>query len=93
METPYASYADLRIMPRSRSSGFAPALARRLFLLSRSVGILAHSWEESRSGRRIKGPLPPPLLPTYTGEQERRIAARLLPVPPETGIEQDQPDT
>ena len=45
--------------------GFAPALARGLFLLSRSVGILAHAWEESQSGRRIKGPIPPSILPTY----------------------------
>lgn len=44
--------------------GFAPQLGRGLFILSRSVGILAHSWEEHQSGRRIKGPIPPPLLPT-----------------------------
>lgn len=45
--------------------GFAPALARGLFVLSRSVGILAHAWEESQSGSRLKGPLPPSMLPTY----------------------------
>ena len=48
--------------------GFEPALARGLFLLSRSVGILAHAWEESQSGQRIKGPIPPTILPTYNGE-------------------------
>jgi citrate synthase len=53
--------------------GFSPELARGLFILSRSVGILAHSWEESNSGRRIKGPIPPPLLPTYTGSPPRRL--------------------
>lgn len=53
--------------------GFPPQLARGLFILSRSVGILAHSWEETRSGRRIKGPIPPPLLPTYTGAPERPV--------------------
>lgn len=55
--------------------GFAPELARGLFILSRSVGILAHSWEEQQSGRRIKGPIPPPLLPTYAGAPERPVSA------------------
>ncbi|NJC71395.1 citryl-CoA lyase [Planosporangium thailandense] len=54
--------------------GFAPELARGLFILSRSVGILAHSWEEQQSGRRIKGPIPPPLLPTYAGAAHRPVA-------------------
>jgi citrate synthase len=53
--------------------GFPPELGRGLFILSRSVGILAHSWEESQSGRRIKGPIPPPLLPTYVGAAERPV--------------------
>lgn len=55
--------------------GFTAELARGLFILSRSVGVLAHSWEESQSGRRIKGPMPPPLLPTYAGHAERAWAA------------------
>ena len=38
--------------------GFEPQLARGLFCLSRSVGILAHSWEEMQSGSRNKAPLP-----------------------------------
>lgn len=45
--------------------GFAPPLARGLFVLSRAVGVLAHAWEEEQSGHRIKGPLPPSILPTY----------------------------
>lgn len=45
--------------------GFAAPLARGLFALSRAVGILAHAWEESQSGRRIKGPMPPSILPLY----------------------------
>lgn len=49
--------------------GVEPELARGLFVLARSVGILAHAWEESRSGQRIKGPLPPPLLADYTGPE------------------------
>lgn len=47
--------------------GFEPALARGLFILSRSVGILAHAWEQKQQGGRIKGPLPPSLGYTYTG--------------------------
>jgi citrate synthase len=45
--------------------GFAPPLARGLFVLSRSVGILAHAWEETQQGGRIKGPIPPSVLPSY----------------------------
>lgn len=56
--------------------GFAPELARGLFILSRSVGILAHSWEEQQSRRRIKGPIPPPLLPTYAGKAPRPVTER-----------------
>lgn len=55
--------------------GFPPALARGLFILSRSVGILAHSWEEANSGQRIKGPIPPPLLPSYIGAGSRTFDA------------------
>ncbi|MFI0242520.1 citryl-CoA lyase [Streptomyces sp. NPDC016845] len=43
--------------------GFAAPLARGLFVLSRSVGILAHAWEETGQGRRNKGPLPRTVLP------------------------------
>nr|WP_200891227.1 citryl-CoA lyase [Acidithrix ferrooxidans] len=42
-------------------------LARGIFSLSRSVGILAHAWEESQSGSRIKGPMPRSLNPKYIG--------------------------
>jgi citrate synthase len=45
--------------------GFPAPLARGLFVLSRSVGILAHAWEESQQGRRNKGPIPPSILPAY----------------------------
>jgi citrate synthase len=47
--------------------GFPAPLARGLFVLSRSVGILAHAWEESQQGRRNKGPIPTSILPTYLG--------------------------
>ena len=47
--------------------GFPPPLARGLFVLSRSVGILAHAWEQTCQGGRNKGPLPPSYLPLYEG--------------------------
>jgi citrate synthase len=50
--------------------GFAPPLARGLFVLSRAVGILAHAWEESQQGRRNKGPIPPSILPAYLGHDQ-----------------------
>jgi citrate synthase len=48
--------------------GFPAPLARGLFVLSRSVGILAHAWEETQQGRRNKGPIPPSILPTYISQ-------------------------
>jgi citrate synthase len=47
--------------------GFPAPLARGLFVLSRSVGILAHAWEEIGQGRRNKGPIPPAVRPTFLG--------------------------
>lgn len=47
--------------------GFAGPLARGLFCLSRSVGIVAHAWEQMREGGRNKGPTPPGYRWTYTG--------------------------
>lgn len=47
--------------------GFEPPLARGLFCLSRSVGILAHAWEQSQKGERNKGPTPPNYRWTYKG--------------------------
>lgn len=48
--------------------GFAPPLARGLFCLSRSVGILAHAWEQTEQGGRNKGPTPPQYRWTYDGD-------------------------
>ncbi|WP_406021809.1 citryl-CoA lyase [Nocardioides sp. NBC_00850] len=53
--------------------GFAPELGRGLFVLSRSVGALAHAWEEAGSGLRNKGPIPRPLLPEYIGVAPRGV--------------------
>ncbi len=56
--------------------GFPPALARGLFCLSRSVGILAHAWEQTEQGGRNKGPIPRRLLPTYEGCPPRELPER-----------------
>lgn len=47
--------------------GFAAPLARGLFCLSRSVGAMAHAWEQMQQGGRNKGPTPPAYRWTYTG--------------------------
>lgn len=52
------------------SLGFEPALARGLFCLSRSVGILAHAWEQQQQGGRNKGPTPPGYRWTYDGAKD-----------------------
>ena len=54
--------------------GFPPPLGRGLFVLSRSVGILAHGWEQTQQGGRNKGPIPRTLLPNYTGHAPRAVA-------------------
>jgi citrate synthase len=54
--------------------GFSPPLGRGLFILSRSVGILAHAWEQSQQGGRIKGPMPPGISYRYTGPALRDFA-------------------
>ncbi|MBN9242236.1 MAG: citryl-CoA lyase [Mesorhizobium sp.] len=59
--------------------GFPPPLTRGLFVLSRSVGILAHAWEQTEQGGRNKGPLPREWLWAYTGTPKRD--------PPEGGSE------
>jgi citrate synthase len=47
--------------------GFAAPLARGLFCLSRSVGLVAHAWEQMEQGGRNKGPTPPYYRWKYTG--------------------------
>jgi citrate synthase len=54
--------------------GFPPPLCRGLFVLSRSVGALAHALEELESGTRNKGPIPRDLIWTYTGPPARKLA-------------------
>jgi citrate synthase len=52
---------------------FAPPLCRGLFVLSRSVGALAHAYEEMQSGERSKGPIPRHLIWDYTGPPPRDV--------------------
>jgi citrate synthase len=53
--------------------GFAAPLGRGLFILSRSVGILAHAWEQTQQGGRIKGPMSPGIPYRYTGVEARAL--------------------
>jgi citrate synthase len=53
--------------------GFPAPLARGLFCLSRSVGILAHAFEQSQRGERNKGPIPRSFLWAYEGPAARPI--------------------
>lgn len=53
--------------------GFPAPLCRGLFILSRSVGALAHAWEESQSGFRNKGPIPRHLIWSYEGPSPRPV--------------------
>ncbi len=52
---------------------FPPAVARGLFCLSRSVGILAHAWEQSQQSERNKGPIPRRMIWTYEGPDQRPV--------------------
>jgi citrate synthase len=55
--------------------GFEPELGRGLFALSRSVGILAHAWEQKQRGRRIMGPMPREIPFRYSGPALRAVPA------------------
>ncbi|MBV6488447.1 MAG: citryl-CoA lyase [Pseudorhodoplanes sp.] len=56
--------------------GFSPEHGRGLFILSRSVGILAHAYEQHMQGGRIKGPMPPAAGYHYEGPAPRAVPAR-----------------
>lgn len=59
--------------------GVPAELARGLFVLSRSVGILAHAWEERQSGRRNKGPMPTSILPAFRSPAARDTPSKEHP--------------
>ncbi len=56
--------------------GFEPELGRGLFILSRSVGILAHAWEQKQRGQRIMGPMPKEIPYRYSGPALRPVPSR-----------------
>jgi citrate synthase len=56
--------------------GFPASLCRGLFVLARSVGAMAHAFEESQSDYRSKGPIPRHLTWTYTGPPPRKLGNR-----------------
>jgi citrate synthase len=53
--------------------GFACELGRGIFVLSRSVGICAHAFEQLQRGERIKGPIPPEIAFQYSGVGPRKL--------------------
>jgi citrate synthase len=53
--------------------GFPPEMGRGIFILSRSVGICAHAFEQSQRGERIKGPTPPDFGFRYRGVGPRGL--------------------
>ena len=61
--------------------GFEPELGRGLFVLSRSVGILAHAWEQKQRGRRIMGPMPREIPFKYSGPARRDLPAEFAARP------------
>ena len=54
--------------------GFPPPLCRGLFVLSRSVGALAHAWEQMQASERNKGPIPRQYLWNYRGAEPRSLS-------------------
>ena len=54
--------------------GFPPPLCRGLFVLSRSVGALAHAWEQMQASERNKGPIPRRYLWRYRGAEHRTLS-------------------
>jgi citrate synthase len=53
--------------------GFPAEMGRGIFILSRSVGICAHAFEQSQRGERIKGPTPPDFGFRYRGVPPREF--------------------
>jgi citrate synthase len=56
--------------------GFEPELGRGIFILARALGILAHAWEETQHGARLKGPMPRDVPYRYGGNPRRAVPDR-----------------
>lgn len=64
--------------------GLPPEIAKGLVSLSRGIGLLAHVYEELKSGSRLKSPCPRYVLETefvYTGPPERPLPKSKLNIP------------
>jgi citrate synthase len=72
--------------------GFEPEMGRGLFILSRSVGILAHAWEQKTQGGRIKGPMPKDIPFTYTGPERRTLTDHAATPQPSEVSGPEQPE-
>lgn len=53
--------------------GFEPEMGRGLFILARTVGILAHAAEQRKTVHRNKGPMPKEIPFTYAGPPGRKL--------------------
>jgi citrate synthase len=53
--------------------GFEPDMGRGLFILARTVGILAHASEQRKTVHRNKGPMPKEIPFTYAGPPRRKL--------------------
>lgn len=53
--------------------GFPSELGRGVFVLSRTVGICAHAFEQMQRGERIKGPMPAETGFHYSGPKPREL--------------------
>jgi citrate synthase len=56
--------------------GFDPVLGRGLIVVARSIGLLAHAWEELCNGERLKGPVPSTVGYCFEGHAPRDMPLR-----------------
>jgi citrate synthase len=61
--------------------GFPEEMGRGIFILSRSVGICAHAFEQAQRGERIKGPTPPEFGFRYHGVPPRELPSATEELP------------
>ena len=59
--------------------GMTPAMARGMFVVARSAGLLAHAIEESGQPTVLKSVLPPWIDPPYSGSGPRTLPADAAP--------------
>lgn len=59
--------------------GLSPPVGRGLIVVARSIGVLAHAWEEIGQGGRLKGPVPRGTAFEYTGPAPRALPETMRP--------------